>query len=157
MFKESFALDQQPDFPKAASSSATMLEIYLENRSLVGAHNGTKPAFLGSDLLQLRTCISAYGRPCTLLSSPKRHKPLPDPAVQGAIITQNKMTVSVLLHPTPFCLPGSGIAKCRWCIVAKRDDVLLTLFRYELQQCCYFVFLSFQRPIAGITLNVSLL
>lgn len=51
VFKESFALDQQPDFPKMANSSATMLEICMENRSLIRARNGTKPAFLGLDLL----------------------------------------------------------------------------------------------------------
>lgn len=53
--------------------------------------------------------------------------------------------------------PGSEIAKCRWHIVAKRDDVLLTLLRYKLHHCFYFFFLSFDRPIAGIRWNMSLL
>jgi len=39
MFKESFALDQRPDFPKMASSSAIMLEIYLEKCSAVFFRN----------------------------------------------------------------------------------------------------------------------
>lgn len=35
VFKDSFALDQQPDFLKMASSSTTMLEICLEKYSAV--------------------------------------------------------------------------------------------------------------------------